>query len=113
MCASIRRGTYGRVVPRPARPTPHTHQHIAGAGTDDGTPRTGGHHCRFGVQSLHCVEFPNLSTVIAHFRDVLGDQAYESLARNCETVTTAARVAYGYDQIDQARTELDAVSNRP
>ena len=53
---------------------------------------------------------PQLSTVIAHLRDVLGDQTYESLARKGETMTTAAMVAYAYDQIDQARAELNAVS---
>jgi hypothetical protein len=43
-------------------------------------------------------------------RIVLGDQTYESLARKGETTTTAAMVTYGYDQIDQARAELNAVS---
>ena len=46
------------------------------------------------------------SIAIAHLRDVLGDQTYESLAREGETMTTAAMVTYAYDQIDQARTEL-------
>jgi hypothetical protein len=46
---------------------------------------------------------------IAHLREVLGDQTYESLARNGEKMTTAALAAYAYDQIDQARTELKAV----
>jgi hypothetical protein len=36
--------------------------------------------------------------------------AYESLARKGETMTTAEIVAYAYDQIDQARTEPNAVS---
>jgi hypothetical protein len=53
---------------------------------------------------------PEINTVIAHRRDVLGDQTYESLARNGETMTTAEMVAYAYDQIDQARAELNAVS---
>ena len=53
---------------------------------------------------------PELSTAITHLREVLGDQTYESLARKGETMTTAAIVTYAYDQIDQARTELDAVS---
>jgi hypothetical protein len=39
-----------------------------------------------------------------------GDQAYESLARTGETMTTAEMVTYAYDQIDQARAELNAVS---
>ena len=38
------------------------------------------------------------------------DQTYESLARKGETMTTAAMVTYAYDQIDQARAELDAVA---
>jgi hypothetical protein len=39
-----------------------------------------------------------------------GDQTYESLARKGETMTTAAMVAYAFDQIDQARTDLNPVS---
>ena len=35
---------------------------------------------------------------------------YESLARKGETMTTAEMVTYAYDQIDQARAELNAVS---
>jgi hypothetical protein len=50
---------------------------------------------------------PELNTAIAHLREVLGDQTYESLARKGETMTTAAMVTYAYDQIDQARTELE------
>jgi hypothetical protein len=53
---------------------------------------------------------PEITTAIAHLRDVLGDQTYESLARKGETMTTAAIAAYAYDQIDQARAELNAVS---
>jgi hypothetical protein len=50
---------------------------------------------------------PELGTAITHLREVLGDQTYESLARKGETMTTAEMVTYAYDQIDQARTELD------
>ena len=53
---------------------------------------------------------PELNTTIAHLREVLGDQTYESLARKGETMTTAAMVAYAYDQIEQARTELNGAS---
>jgi hypothetical protein len=53
---------------------------------------------------------PDFGTVIAHLRDVLGDQTYQSLARKGETITTAAMATYAYDQIDQARAELNAVS---
>ena len=54
--------------------------------------------------------FPEISTAITHLRDVLGDQTYESLARKGETMTTAAMATYAYDQIDEAQTELNAVS---
>ena len=56
---------------------------------------------------LTSVWVPELSTTVAHLRDVLGDETYESLAREGETMTTAAMVTYAYDQIDQARTELE------
>jgi tetratricopeptide (TPR) repeat protein len=54
--------------------------------------------------------FPEITTAITHLRDVLGDQTFESLARKGETMTTTAMATYAYDQIDQARTELNAVS---
>jgi hypothetical protein len=47
---------------------------------------------------------------IAHLRNVLGEATYESLARKGETMTTTAMATYAYDQIDQARTDLNAVS---
>jgi tetratricopeptide (TPR) repeat protein len=49
-------------------------------------------------------------TATAHLRNALGDATYESLARKGETMTTAEIVTYAYDQIDQARAELNAVS---
>jgi predicted ATPase len=61
----------------------------------------------FAFSPLTASAFPQLSTVIIHLRDVLGDQTYESLARKGETMTTAEMVTYAYDQIDQARTELE------
>jgi tetratricopeptide (TPR) repeat protein len=64
----------------------------------------------FAVSPMTAAAFPALSTAIAHLREVLGDQTYEALARKGETMTTAAMVAYAYDQIDQARAELNAVS---
>jgi len=57
--------------------------------------------------ALNPLTASQLSTVIAHLRDVLGEATYESLARKGETMTTAAMVTYAYDQIDQARTELE------
>jgi hypothetical protein len=52
------------------------------------------------------------NALIAHLRDVLGDQTYESLARKGETMTTAAMATYAYDQIDQARAALKAGSQQ-
>jgi predicted ATPase/class 3 adenylate cyclase len=49
-------------------------------------------------------------TATAHLRNVLGEATYESLARKGETMTPAAMATYAYDQIDQARAELNAVS---
>ena len=66
----------------------------------------------FALSPLSAATFPNINTAITHLRDVLGDQAYESLARKGETMTTAEIVAYAYDQIDQARTELTLSRNR-
>jgi hypothetical protein len=51
-----------------------------------------------------------LSAAVAHLRDVLGDQIYETLARKGETMTTAEMATYAYDQIDQARTTLEQPS---
>jgi hypothetical protein len=53
---------------------------------------------------------PELLTATAHLRHVLGDEDYESLARKGEAMTPAAMATYAYDQIDQARAELDGVS---
>ena len=53
---------------------------------------------------------PEITTAIAHLRDVLGDQTYESLARQGGRMSTTAIATYAYDQIDQARAALNEVS---
>lgn len=58
---------------------------------------------------MAAVTLPELGAAITHLRKVLGDQAYESLARKGKTMTVAAIATYAYDQIDQARTGLNAV----
>jgi hypothetical protein len=68
---------------------------------------TGGHHRRVRPQPPDRNDRTEISTAIAHLRDVLGDPAYESLARKGEMMTTAVMATYAYDQIDQARTELE------
>ena len=61
----------------------------------------------FAFSPITAAISPEINTAIAHLREVLGDRAYESLARKGETMTTAAMATYAYDQIDQARTELE------
>jgi tetratricopeptide (TPR) repeat protein len=51
-----------------------------------------------------------IDTTSTYLRAVLGDETYESLARAGKAMTTAAMAAYTYDQIDQARAELNAAS---
>jgi hypothetical protein len=51
--------------------------------------------------------FPESNTTIAHLRDVLGDQTYESLARKGRNDDHHRQATYAYDQIDQARAELN------
>jgi predicted ATPase len=64
----------------------------------------------FALSPLSAAAIPEITTAITHLRDVLGEATYESLARKGEAMTTAAMVTYAYDQIDQARAELNAVS---
>ena len=52
------------------------------------------------------VALAQFATELAHLRDLLGE-TYESLARRGEAMTIAEMVTYAYDQIDQARTELE------
>ena len=64
----------------------------------------------FAFNPLTAAGVPEITTAITHLRDVLGEATYESLAHEGATMTTAAMVTYAYDQIDQARAELNAVS---
>ena len=64
----------------------------------------------FALSPFSASAVPEITTAITHLRDVLGEATYESLARKGETMTTAAVATYAYDQIDQARAELNAVS---
>ena len=75
-----------------------------------------GHHeaaatiAGFATSPFTAAVTPEITTAIAHLRDVLGNQTYESFARSGETMTMTAVATYAYDQIDQARAELEAVS---
>ncbi len=61
----------------------------------------------FALSPFSAATVPEITTAITHLRDMLGEATYESLARKGETMTTAAMATYAYDQIDQARTELE------
>jgi predicted ATPase len=61
----------------------------------------------FALSPFAAAATPEITTAITHLRDVLGEATYDSFARTGETMTTAAIATYAYDQIDQARTELE------
>ena len=61
----------------------------------------------FALSPIAAAGVPEITTAITDLRDVLGEATYESLAHKGETMTTAAMATYAYDQIDQARTELE------
>jgi predicted ATPase/class 3 adenylate cyclase len=61
----------------------------------------------FAISPFSAPGVPEITTVLTHLRDALGEATYESLARKGETMTAAAMATYAYDQIDQARTGLE------
>lgn len=61
----------------------------------------------FALSEMVRAGYPQIIAMITHLREVLGEQTYESLAREGEAMTVAAIVTYAYDQIDQLRTELE------
>jgi hypothetical protein len=50
---------------------------------------------------------PELGTAIVQLREVLGGEVYDALASKGKAMTTSAMAAYAYDEIDQARAELE------
>ena len=61
----------------------------------------------FAFSPMTEVTVDKIKPAIAHLREVLGDEVYNSLARDGESLSTAAIAVYAYDQIDQARTHLE------
>ncbi|OBH57009.1 cyclase [Mycobacterium sp. E2479] len=61
----------------------------------------------FAASPLSATAYPDFDTTVAHLREVLGEKTYESFARFGKNMTTAAVATYAYDQIDQARAELE------
>jgi hypothetical protein len=64
----------------------------------------------FAITPFTAAAVPEIDPATAHLRDVLGDQIYDSLAQKGAAMTTADMATYAYDQIDQARAELNAIS---
>ncbi|WP_371514987.1 hypothetical protein [Mycobacterium sp. 1164966.3] len=64
----------------------------------------------FAFSTVTTSWIPEFSDAILHLREVLGDPIYESLAHTGKTMTTAEMVTYAYDQVDQARAALEALS---
>jgi hypothetical protein len=61
----------------------------------------------FALTTLTESSLAAITRAIAHLREVLGDQKYESLARAGQAMTTAAMATYAFDQIEQARAKLE------
>ena len=64
----------------------------------------------FAPSDLTDTVMPEINAAITRVRHILGDEAYKALARKGAELTIAAALTYAYDQIDQARAELNAVS---
>jgi predicted ATPase len=50
--------------------------------------------------------YVEMNILIAHQREMLGDDAYEALARTGEAMAPAAMAAFAFDQIDHVRADL-------
>ncbi|HEY6645721.1 MAG TPA: adenylate/guanylate cyclase domain-containing protein, partial [Mycobacterium sp.] len=60
----------------------------------------------FALSPMAVAAAPELTIAIAHLREVIGDQTYESFAQSGEAMTMATVAAYAYEQIDQVRAQL-------
>jgi hypothetical protein len=65
----------------------------------------------FAYSPLTASTFPELNAAIAGLRDVLGEQAYESLVRKGKAMPLAAMATFACDQIASTRTESEATSS--
>jgi hypothetical protein len=62
--------------------------------------------CGFAINAFTQASLPEINSTVAHLRETLGDNGYESLTRTGEHMSTAEMVAYAFDQIDQISAEL-------
>jgi len=61
----------------------------------------------YGYNPMAAVTGPGLDQSIAHLREVLGDQTYQSFADAGRAMTLAAVATYAYEQIEAARAQLE------
>jgi hypothetical protein len=60
----------------------------------------------FAADPVAVMAFPQITATIAHLREVLGDDRYESRAGSGRAKTNAAMAAFAFEQIDLARAQL-------
>jgi predicted ATPase/class 3 adenylate cyclase len=60
----------------------------------------------FAGNTLMRSAFPEINAAIAHLRRVLGDNAYDELARAGASLTPATVATYAFEQIDRARAAI-------
>ncbi|MFI5508701.1 ATP-binding protein [Mycobacterium sp. NPDC051804] len=61
----------------------------------------------YALTPLAMAAVPEVLTAVAHLRDTLGDETFESLALTGEAMSMAEITAYAYEQIAEARAELE------
>jgi tetratricopeptide (TPR) repeat protein len=64
----------------------------------------------FAGTAFALATFPEIEVTIAHLREVLGDNVYQSLCEAGAKMTNAGAARYALDQIEQARVKNEAVS---
>ncbi len=64
--------------------------------------------CGFAANTFTRVGVTEIDATVCHLREVLGEVAYQSLARAGERMSNTEMVNYAFDQIDHARAELMA-----
>jgi predicted ATPase len=67
----------------------------------------------FSTTTFARTYYPEIDDAIAHLREVLGNDTYESLARTGAAMTNAAMAKYALEQIDRARAKLLHVDDSP
>jgi predicted ATPase len=66
----------------------------------------------FTAPAITSATYPEISAAVAHVRDVLGEDRYESLTRAGAEMTNAGKAVYALHQIERVRAEL-AIDESP